>query len=706
MDMLLNPLDRRHRLRYDIPVVPGAFPLVGHLPAIVCDLPRLLRRAERTLGSHFWLDFGPAGHLMTCVDPDAFALLRHKDVSSALIEEIAPELLGGTLVAQDGGAHRQARDAIKAALLPKGLTQAGIGALFAPVIRARVQAWRDRGDVAILRETGDLMLKLIFRLMGIPAQDLPGWHRKYRQLLQLIVAPPVDLPGLPLRRGRAARDWIDARLRQFVRDARAHAARTGLINDMVSAFDRSDDALSDDVLVANIRLLLLAGHDTTASTMAWMVIELARQPVLWDALVEEAQRVGAAPTRHEDLAQCPVAEALFRETLRVHPAITLLPRRALQELQLGQRRIPAAPISHELASHAPCGEAAAPAAADRRSPWPSPVRYKDMNNMQTDSTLHDDRTGVSALGGGASGRLLPEIWMQDGAKRVEQALARLLCAEDDGETELMAAMRYATLHGGKRTRALLCLAAGALADTPAHMLDDVGAAIEMMHACTLVHDDLPAMDDDVLRRGLPTVHVRFGEATAILVGDALQAHAFLTLASLDAPGDNRIALVRELARAVSAEGAAGGQAMDLSLVGKHVELDRIVAMHRMKCGALVRASVRMGALCAIAEDAAHAALYCALDRYSACFGLALQVVDDILDATADTATLGKTPGKDAAGQKPTCASIIGLQAARQFALDLLRDAGEAIAPLGPRAERMAQMLQRANAYLFKHAPCA
>ncbi|MBB4263812.1 cytochrome P450 [Bradyrhizobium sp. CIR3A] len=341
MNMLLNPLNRRHRLRHDIPVVPGAFPLVGHLPAIVCDLPRLLRHAERTLGSQFWLDFGPAGQMVTCLDPDAFALLRHKDVSSALIEEIAPELFGGTLVAQDGGAHRQARDAIQAAFLPMGLTQASIGELFAPVIRARMEKWRDRGDVTILRETGDLMLKLIFSLMGIPAQDLPEWRRKYRQLLQLIVAPPVDLPGLPLRRGRAARDWIDARLREFVRDAREHAARTGLINDMVSAFDRSDDALSDEVLVANIRLLLLGGHDTTASTMAWMVIELARQPGLWDALVEEAQRVGAVPTQHADLAQCPVAEALFRETLRMHPATPLLVRRALRELRLGQRRIPA-----------------------------------------------------------------------------------------------------------------------------------------------------------------------------------------------------------------------------------------------------------------------------------------------------------------------------------------------------------------------------
>ncbi|WP_183928491.1 cytochrome P450 [Rhizobium mongolense] len=341
MDMLLNPLNRRHRLRHDIPVMPGAFPMVGHLPAIVTDMPRLLRRAERTLGSHFWLDFGPAGQLMTCLDPDALALLRHKGVSSALIAEIAPEILGGTLVTLNGSAHRQARDGIKAAFLPRGLTEAGIGELFAPVIRARVQAWRDRGEVTILRETGDLMLKLTFYLMGIPAQDLPVWHRKYRQLLQLIVAPPVDLPGTPLRRGRAARDWIDAQSRQFIRDARAHSARTGLINDMVSAFDRSEDALSDDVLVANVRLLLLAGHETTASTMAWIVIELARQPELWDALVEEAQRVGAVPTRHADLAQCPVAEALFRETLRMHPASSLVPRRATQELQLGQRRIPA-----------------------------------------------------------------------------------------------------------------------------------------------------------------------------------------------------------------------------------------------------------------------------------------------------------------------------------------------------------------------------
>ncbi|AVS87238.1 farnesyl-diphosphate synthase [Paracidovorax avenae] len=324
---------------------------------------------------------------------------------------------------------------------------------------------------------------------------------------------------------------------------------------------------------------------------------------------------------------------------------------------------------------------------------------------------HHEAAGISTAGASAGPVRIPpaplslDAWLQGGAGRVEQSLSRLLHAEGDSGAELMAAMRYATLQGGKRTRALLCMAAGALVDAPAHVLDDVGAAIEMMHACTLVHDDLPAMDDDVLRRGLPTVHVRFGEATAILVGDALQAHAFLTLAGADAPGERRIALVRELARAVSADGAAGGQALDIALAGRTTApLDTIVEMHRMKSGALVRASVRMGALCAMAEDASSAGLYAALDRYSGCFGLALQVVDDILDTTADAAALGKTPGKDAAARKPTCASVMGLPAARRFALDLLRDAEEALAPLGQRAGWLVQMLQRAHAHLPAHAP--
>ncbi|EOS95354.1 polyprenyl synthetase family protein [Erwinia tracheiphila] len=284
------------------------------------------------------------------------------------------------------------------------------------------------------------------------------------------------------------------------------------------------------------------------------------------------------------------------------------------------------------------------------------------------------------------------VWIKTNTKRIEQALARLLPAANDDGTCLSEAMRYATLQGGKRTRALLTKAVGALNDTPASLLDEIGAAIEMMHACTLVHDDLPAMDDDVLRRGLPTVHVKFDEATAILVGDALQAHAFLTLTQLAIPAENRIALIQELARAVSTEGAAGGQAIDLAIVGKSVPLEHIIKMHAMKSGALVRASVRMGAFCTVIDDTEHRELYDALDRYSAAIGLALQITDDILDATADTATLGKTAGKDAAAQKPTCASLMGINAARSLASDLFHEAETAIAPLGPRAEKLALLI--------------
>ncbi|KTS76453.1 farnesyl-diphosphate synthase [Pseudomonas oryzihabitans] len=325
--------------------------------------------------------------------------------------------------------------------------------------------------------------------------------------------------------------------------------------------------------------------------------------------------------------------------------------------------------------------------------------------MSSEFALHDESphdfhgSRADSVGFQPPGKPWAEAWMQAGVVRVERALARLLPAEEGAETDLVPAMRYATLSGGKRTRALLCLAAGALSDTPPARLDDIGAAIEMMHACTLVHDDLPAMDDDVLRRGLPTVHVKFGEATAILVGDALQAQAFLTLAHLDAPGDVRVALMRELAQAVSTEGAAGGQALDLALVGKHASVDQVLAMHRLKSGALVRASVRLGALGALPDKPRHAELYAALDGFGAAFGLALQVVDDIIDVTLDTATLGKTAGKDAAASKPTCVSTLGLPAARQLALELFRDARLALAPLGSRARRLEQMLEQAERYL-------
>jgi len=281
-------------------------------------------------------------------------------------------------------------------------------------------------------------------------------------------------------------------------------------------------------------------------------------------------------------------------------------------------------------------------------------------------------------------------WMHASLDRVETALEHYLPGTDIAPAKLHEAMRYAVLGGGKRVRPLLCHAAGELTGAAAPTLDAASAALEMIHVYSLVHDDMPAMDDDALRRGKPTVHVQYDEATALLVGDALQSQAFVALTS-DNNGLSAVqqaALTRELALASGSVGMAGGQAIDLESVGRKLSRPQLETMHRKKTGALLRAAVRMGALCG---ESPGAAAMSALDAYSAAVGLAFQVVDDILDVTADSATLGKTAGKDAKDDKPTYVSIIGLDASRELAAQLGRDAHAALAPFGPRAARLGEL---------------
>ncbi len=243
-------------------------------------------------------------------------------------------------------------------------------------------------------------------------------------------------------------------------------------------------------------------------------------------------------------------------------------------------------------------------------------------------------------------------------------------------------MRYAVLDGGKRLRPLLVMAACEAVDgSPAAALR-VACAVELIHAYSLVHDDMPCMDNDVLRRGKPTVHVRFGEAQALLAGDALQALAFELLTPDDGSVDaaTQAALCRMLAQAAGYQGMAGGQAIDLASVGKALSSEQLHDMHRLKTGALLQASVMMGAACGGVTPAAHNALR----DYGAAVGLAFQVVDDILDVTADSATLGKTAGKDAAQDKPTFVSLLGLPASRNYAQELLSQAHHSLKASGLR----------------------
>jgi len=281
-------------------------------------------------------------------------------------------------------------------------------------------------------------------------------------------------------------------------------------------------------------------------------------------------------------------------------------------------------------------------------------------------------------------------WMGAMQQRTEHSLERLLPPAAIAPQRLHQAMRYAVLGGGKRVRPLLCHAAGALTGADPARLDIAACAVELIHGYSLVHDDLPCMDDDVLRRGKPTCHVEFDEATAMLVGDALQPLAFQLLAehSLTDEAQQQLDMLRLLAQAAGSRGMAGGQAIDLAAVGQPLSLAELEYMHIRKTGALIRAAVLLGALCG--KPLAEAEL-ARLDHYAKIAGLLFQVVDDILDSAADTATLGKTAGKDAARNKPTYVSLLGLAGAKEKAAELRTAAHAALAPFGDAARRLGEL---------------
>jgi farnesyl diphosphate synthase len=274
--------------------------------------------------------------------------------------------------------------------------------------------------------------------------------------------------------------------------------------------------------------------------------------------------------------------------------------------------------------------------------------------------------------------------------QMEAALARLLPPAHVAPARLHEAMRYATLEGGKRVRPLLAFAAGEVAGAAPQRLEIAAAAVEMIHAYSLVHDDLPCMDDDVLRRGKRTVHVEYDEATALLVGDALQAQAFQLIAEhklADDPGV-QLDMVKLLAAAAGSRGMAGGQQIDLESTGKPLTLPELEVMHIHKTGALIRAAVLLGSSCGnnLSETQREK-----LNRYAKAVGLAFQVVDDVLDTDASTATLGKTAGKDSRQRKSTYVSALGLKRARDFAEELRAEAHHALEGLGAAARRLSEL---------------
>lgn len=278
-----------------------------------------------------------------------------------------------------------------------------------------------------------------------------------------------------------------------------------------------------------------------------------------------------------------------------------------------------------------------------------------------------------------------EDWVRAQGQRTESALGNLLDAANTNPTRLHEAMRYAAQGGGKRIRPLLVYAAGELGDgINQNALDAAAVAIECIHAYSLVHDDLPCMDDDNLRRGRPTVHKAYDEATALLVGDALQTRAFEVLVNAQCDADMRLAMISALAGASGSRGMAGGQAIDLESVGKKLDLAGLKQMHAMKTGALLSCSVHLGGIAAKLNPAQMQHL----QNYSEALGLAFQIVDDVLDATSDSQTLGKTAGKDAANNKPTYVTLMGLDYAQNAAKDLQETAIASLESFGPKAQAL------------------
>ena len=326
--------------------------------------------------------------------------------------------------------------------------------------------------------------------------------------------------------------------------------------------------------------------------------------------------------------------------------------------------------------------------------------------------------------------MAPEAAFANWRARVEAALDQALPSAEDSPQRLHAAMRHGVLNGGKRMRPLLAYATGTAFGADASRLDAAAVAVELIHCYSLVHDDLPAMDDDALRRGQPTVHVASDEATAILAGDALQTLAFDVLANAPQAAERRVAMLAELARASGAAGMCGGQALDIDATGNagakrgqsHVfgretstgdvlrpkndsdpfslaDLERLHAMdrlfslermHALKTGALLRASVRLGAIAAGADADSRIAL----DRYADALGLAFQIRDDLLDIEGDAATLGKTAGKDLAQDKATFPALLGIEASRARLAQLSALMQDALAGLGVETAALAALARK------------
>jgi cytochrome P450 len=342
--MASNPFSRAVRLRDGLPVLPGAFPLVGHIPAVVYGLPDLIRRAREQVGPVYWLTMGSSQWILVCTGPEAFELFKSKSFTSAHLPEMAPLVAGNSVLSQDGAAHRHLRSAMNGPFVPRGLSASKVGAMMAGALDERVARWIAQGKARVLPEVQEVALEIIFRMLGVDPGELPAWRVQYRALLLANLGIKVMFPGSPAHRAARAKAWIDARFRRLIAAARAAPDAEGLLAELARGKDDDGKGLDDEELLDNLRLLVLGGHETISATMSWIVIMLAARPDLWDALSAEAAQAPEVPTTPQAARAFPFAEGLFREAVRLHPPFGLITRVAVEPCTLHGKTIPVGTI--------------------------------------------------------------------------------------------------------------------------------------------------------------------------------------------------------------------------------------------------------------------------------------------------------------------------------------------------------------------------
>ena len=336
--MLLNPLTTSTKYRSGIPMLPGAFPVVGHLPAFFTSAAELIADGRRRFGTLFWLNMGPGlGWHLTCCGSEGFELLKTKSLSNAHLAETHPQFISERgVMALEGTAHQRLRGLMTSAFSPKGLAENSAAQISIEVMNELVSDWASKGRTTILADTQRAALGVIFQMLDVPRQQMSDWHKQYRRFSWSAIPIPV-LDRLVVK---PATQWLFIRLRELAEQARRSTRSRSVLSTLAHSENEAGEKLSIDELADNMRLLAFAGHDTTAAAMAWAVIELARQPGLWDRLVAEVQENPHIPKAPSELRGHPLAEAIFRETIRLHPSVPLYSRRTLRAFMFAGHEIP------------------------------------------------------------------------------------------------------------------------------------------------------------------------------------------------------------------------------------------------------------------------------------------------------------------------------------------------------------------------------